>query len=63
MRAGPPAERAASQASARPPRRRSRSAAPSQSSAGARNMYTESDSVGFESGFTTAEKPVRAVNQ
>jgi hypothetical protein len=38
-------------------------AAPSQSYAGAKNMYTESDSVGFESGFTTAEKPVFDVSQ
>jgi len=26
-------------------------------------MYAERESVGFESGLTTAEKPVRAVSQ
>ena len=49
--------------SARPRSRTSSSVAPSHSSAGAKNMYTDSDSVGLESGLTTAEKPVLAVSQ
>ena len=55
--------RRAVHASARPRSRTSSSVAPIQSSAGAKNMYTDSDSVGFESGLTTAEKPVLAVSQ
>ena len=43
--------------------RTSSSAEPIHSSAGAKNMYTESDSVGFESGLTTAENPVLTVSQ
>ena len=62
LRAGPPAARAATQASARPRSRTSSSAAPSHISAGAKNMYTDSDRVGFESGLTIAEKPVLAVS-
>ena len=47
-----------------PPRRRtSNSVAPIHSRAGAKNMYTDSESVGLESGLTTAEKPVLAVSQ
>ena len=61
--ARPPAARRATAAMARPRSRTSSRVAPIQSSAGAKNMYTDSDSVGLESGFTTAEKPVRAVSQ
>ena len=37
--------------------------APIHKSAGAKNMYTESESVGFASGLTTAAKPVLTVSQ
>ena len=61
--ARPGVARRASQATM-PPRRRTRSSvAPIHSRAGPKNMYTDSESVGLESGFTTAEKPVRAVSQ
>ena len=59
----PGTARPAAHTNTRPRRRTSRSVAPSHRSAGAKNMYTESDSVGLESGFTTAENPVRAVSQ
>ena len=58
-----PAARRAAQASTPPRRRTSKSVVPIHRSAGAKNMYTDSDRVGFESGFTTAEKPVFAVSQ
>ena len=50
-------------ASAPPRNRTSSSVAPIHSSAGPKNIYTDSDSVGFESGLTIAENPVLAVNQ
>ena len=58
-----PATLPADHASARPRRRTRSSVAPIHSSAGPKNMYTDSDSVGFESGLTTAVKPVLAVSQ
>ena len=61
--AGPPAARLATQRQSRARgAARAASVAPIHRSAGAKNMYTDSDSVGFESGLTTAEKPVLAVS-